>query len=169
MRTSATANKRAGCRRERETEMVEGVLPKVPCRTCQENEDVLCSYHLSGGGCQNLVSISAVDAALARGREARRLLKNHHSTTTWIALIFLLLRSSSCAPGIHAHLDHEIKGLYKHLTRSVGFKDKVPNFNRSPSAATTYIHLGAAPTLEETDRVDWGMHKWKLQGTTPSR
>ena len=76
---------------------------------------------------------AAVEEALAKRREARRLMKSNRTPATWKALrAACKVVRKSVDEGIHAHLEryvtrleamceeHDMRGLYKHLKKSVG-------------------------------------------------
>ena len=83
--------------------------------------------------CESLETRAAVEEALAKRREARRLMKNNHTPATWKALKAACKGVRTAVDGgIHAHLeryvsrleamyeDRDLRGLYKHLNKSVG-------------------------------------------------
>ena len=83
--------------------------------------------------CESPETRAAVEEALAKRREARRLMKSNRTPTTWKALRAACKGvRTSVDEGIYAHLeryvtrleamheDRDLRGLYKHLKKSVG-------------------------------------------------
>ena len=83
--------------------------------------------------CESSETRAAVEEALAKRREARRLMKSNRAPATWKALraAFKGVRAA-VDEGIHAHLeryvtrlealyeDRDLRGLYKHLKKLAG-------------------------------------------------
>ena len=83
--------------------------------------------------CESPETRAAVEEALAKRREARRLMKSSRTPATWKALRAVCKGvRAAIEEGIHAHLeryvtrlealyeDRDLRGLYKHLKQSVG-------------------------------------------------
>ena len=83
--------------------------------------------------CESPETRAAVEEALAKRREARRLMKSNRTPATWKALRAACKGVRTAVDeGIHAHLeryvtrleamyeDRDLRGLYKHLKKSVG-------------------------------------------------
>ena len=83
--------------------------------------------------CKSPETRAAVEEALAKRREARRLMKSNRTPATWKALRAACKGvRAAIDEGIHAHLeryvtrlealyeDRDLRGLYKHLKKSVG-------------------------------------------------
>ena len=83
--------------------------------------------------CESPETRAAVEEALAKRREARRLMKSNRTPATWKSLRAACKGVSTAVDeGIHAHLeryvmrleamyeDRDLRGLYKHLKKSVG-------------------------------------------------
>ena len=83
--------------------------------------------------CESPETRAAVEEALAKRREARRLMKSNRSPATWRALRATCKGVRTAVDeGIHAHLERcvtrleamyevcDVRGLYKHLKKSVG-------------------------------------------------
>ena len=83
--------------------------------------------------CESPETRAAVEEALAKRREARRLMKSNRAPATWKALRAACNGvRTSVDEGIHAHLERyvtrleamyeerDMRGLYKHLKKSVG-------------------------------------------------
>ena len=83
--------------------------------------------------CESPETRAAVEEALAKRREARRLMKSNSTLATWKALRAACKGvRTAVGEGIHAHLkiyvtrlevmyeDRDLRGLYKHLKKSVG-------------------------------------------------
>ena len=83
--------------------------------------------------CESPETRAAVEEALAKRREARRLMKSNRTPATWKSLRAACKEvRTTVDEGIHAHLeryvtrleamyeDRDMRGLYKHLKKSVG-------------------------------------------------
>ena len=101
--------------------------------------------------CESPETRAAVEEALAKRRKARRLMKSNRTPATWKALraAYKGVRAA-IDEGIHAHLeryvtrlealyeDRDLRGLYKHLKKSVGLGGRQSGGNSSLRTRTVF-------------------------------